>query len=56
MQPHTIVNETNTETLANTFMEQVVLSFGMVAVVDDDFGSKCLHLFDFFCATLKFIL
>ena len=40
------------ENLAQLFMEQVVLSFGMVAVVVVDVDSKLLHNYKDMCATL----
>ena len=41
-----LVNDARSEVLAKLFMEQVVLSFGMVAVVVVDADSKFLNVFE----------
>ena len=47
-----LVNEAISETLAKLFMEQVVLSFGMVAVIVVDADSKFLGVFQAMCTAL----
>ena len=44
-----IVKDANSMNLGKLFMEQVVLSFGMVAVVVVDADSKFLHFFKDMC-------
>ena len=51
-----LVDDARSEILAKLFMEQVVLSFGMVAVVVVDADSKFLHLFQEMCSKLDFLL
>ena len=48
-----IVKEANSMNLGKLFMEQVVLSFGMVAVVVVDADSKFLHFFKDMCKQLN---
>ena len=48
-----IVKEANSMNLGKLFMEQVVLSFGMVAVVVVDADSKFLHSFKEMCKRLN---
>ena len=50
-----IVDDARSEILAKLFMEQVVLSFGMVAVVVVDADGKFLSLFEKMCSALGFI-
>ena len=47
-----LVKEATSETLAELFMEQVVLSFGMVAVIVVDADSKFLGAFQAMCTAL----
>ena len=49
----TIVIEPDSASLAKTFMESVVLSFGMVAVVVVDADSKYRGIFESLCTILK---
>ena len=51
----TIVKDTTSEYLAKLFMENVVLSFGMVVVVVVDADSKFLHLFQAMCIALNIV-
>ena len=51
-----IVKEANSMNLGKLFMEQVVLSFGMVAVVVVDADSKFLHSFKEMCKPLHISL
>ena len=50
-----LVHEAISEILAKLFMEQVVLSFGMVAVVVVDADSKFLDLFKAMCVALDIV-
>ena len=50
-----IVDDACSEILAKLFIEQVVLSFGMVAVVVVDADGKFLSLFENMCLALGFI-
>ena len=50
-----LVKDARAESLAKLFMELVVLSFGMVAVIVVDADSKFLHLFKEMCLLLGFI-
>ena len=47
-----VVADPNAEILAKLFMEQVVLSFGMVAIVVVDADSKFLGVFMVMCKAL----
>ena len=50
-----LVSDATSENLAKLFMEQVVFTFGMVAVVVVDADSKFLSLFKDMCLKLDFI-
>ena len=50
-----LIKDTRAENLAKLFMEQVVLSFGMVAVVVVDADNKFLQLFKKMCLKLDLI-
>ena len=47
-----IVSDAHSEPLGKLFMEQVVFSFGMVAVIVVDANNKFLGLFEKICNTL----
>ena len=51
-----LVDDTSSENLGKLFMEQVVLSFGMVLVVVVDANSKFLNLFQDMCQRQDFIV
>ena len=50
-----LVNGARSETLGKLFMEQVLLSFGIVAVVVVDANSKFLSVFEIMCLALGLI-
>ena len=47
-----LVTEANSEMLGKLFMEQVIFTFGIVAVVVVDANRKFLHLFEEMCKVL----
>ena len=49
-----LVNEVTSEILGKLFMEQVVFTFGIVAVVVVNADSKFLHLFEEICKAIGF--
>ena len=49
-----LVSETTSECFGKVFMEQVVFTFIMVAVVVIDADNKFLHLFEEMCRALGF--
>jgi len=49
-----LVDDASSDNLGKIFMEQVVLSFGMVSVVVVDTDSKFLNLFQDMCQQLDF--
>jgi len=51
-----VVENLTAEVLAQALMEDVVLTFGMVAVVVVDADSKFLHVFEEMCTELKIML
>ena len=50
-----LVSDATSENLAKLFMEQVVFTFGMVAIVVVNTDSKFLSLFKYMCLKLDFM-
>ena len=48
-----VVRNINADILANTFMEEVNLSFGMTAVIVLEADSKFISVFEDMCTALK---